>query len=227
LNVFENEDPPLPKRERTRATIRAVAIRSLREKGYDATTMRGIADEAGLSVGNAYYHFPTKDHLVQELYVDVQHEHRALALPLLDTTDDLTARVGIVVRTGLSNLAGYHAIAPQFLAAAMAPDSPINPLSGESSEARDLVLDLFRRAVVGSRQKLPADLAEDLPTALWTGYLLFALFWTYDTSAEQRRTARLVDAVLGVLRFALPMLRLRPFRTAVTEIVGIVAGRAA
>ncbi|ROS75135.1 TetR family transcriptional regulator [Curtobacterium sp. PhB130] len=225
--MFENEGKPLPKRERTRAAIRAVAIRSLREQGYDATTMRGIAAEAGLSVGNAYYHFPTKDHLVQELYVDVQQEHRAVALPLLDTTDDLTARIGIVVRSGLTNLAAYHAIAPQFLAAAVAPDSPINPLSAESSEARDLVLDLFRRAVAGARQKLPADLAEDLPTALWTGYLLFALFWTYDTSPGQSRTNRLVDAMLGVLRFALPMLRIRPFRTAVTEIVGIVAGRAA
>lgn len=225
--MFENDDEPLPKRERTRATIRAVAIRSLREKGYDATTMRGIAAEAGLSVGNAYYHFPTKDHLVQELYVDVQHEHRAAALPLLDTTDDLTARIGLVVRTGLTNLRQYHAIAPQFLAAAVAPGSPINPLSSESSEARDLVLDLFRLAVGGARQKLPADLVEDLPTALWTGYLLLALFWTYDTSDGQRRTDRLVDAMLGVLRFALPMLRIRPFRTAVTEIVGIVAGRAA
>jgi len=227
LNVFENDEKPTPKRERTRAAIRAVAIRSLREKGYDATTMRGIADEAGLSVGNAYYHFPTKDHLVQELYVDVQHEHRAAALPLLDTTDDLTARIGIVLRTGLTNLAGYHAIAPQFLAAAVAPNSPINPLAAESSEARDLVLDLFTQAVGGARQQLPGRLAEDLPTALWTGYLLLALFWTYDTSTAQARTHRLVDAMLRVLRFALPMLRIRPFRATVTEIVGIVAGRAA
>ncbi|WIB60919.1 TetR family transcriptional regulator [Curtobacterium sp. MCLR17_007] len=225
--MFENDEKPLPKRERTRAAIRAVAIRSLREQGYDATTMRGIAEQAGLSVGNAYYHFPTKDHLVQELYVDVQHEHRAAALPLLDTTDDLTARIGVVVRTGLANLQEYHAIAPQFLTAAMAPGSPVNPLSTESSEARDLVLDLFRRAVAGSRQKLPADLAEDLPMALWMGYLLFALFWTYDTSPDQRRTERLVDSMLRVLRFALPMLRVRPFRSAVSEIVGIVAGRAA
>ncbi|WIB68881.1 TetR family transcriptional regulator [Curtobacterium sp. MCBD17_035] len=224
--MFENEDRE-SKRSRTRAHIREVALRSLRERGYDGTTMRGIATDAGLSVGNAYYHFPTKDHLVQELYVDVQQEHRAVALPQLAVEDDLTARVGIVVRTGLANLRGYHAIAPQFLAAAMAPGSPINPLSTESSAARDLVLGLFREAVDAARQQLPRDLAGDLPIALWTGYLLLTLFWTYDTSAEQARTARLVDAMLRVLRFALPMLRIRPFRSAVTEIVGIVAGRLA
>jgi AcrR family transcriptional regulator len=223
--VFKNDDEAVPKRERTRSHIRSVALRSLRENGYDATTMRGIAEQAGLSVGNAYYHFPTKDHLVQELYVDVQEEHRAIALPQLAAADDLTARIGIVIRTGLANLGGYHAIAPQFIAAAVAPGSPINPMSAESSPARDIVLGLFRDAVTGAKQQLPGDLAEDLPTALWTGYLLLALFWTYDTSADQRRTTRLVDAMLRILRFALPLLRVRPFRTALTEITGIVAGR--
>jgi AcrR family transcriptional regulator len=224
LNVFENE-VPTPKRARTRAHIRAVALRSLREKGYDGTTMRSIADEAGLSVGNAYYHFPTKDHLVQELYVEVQHEHVALAAPQLDGVDDLATRIGIVVRTGLGNLRTWHDLAPQFLAAAIAPGSPNNPLSAESAPARDVVLGLFREAVDGARASLPGTLGEDLPHALWTGYLLLTLFWVYDRSPGQRRTDRLVDALLGVLRFALPMLRVRPFRRSVTEIVAVVAGR--
>ncbi|MFS0731170.1 TetR family transcriptional regulator [Curtobacterium sp. 1P10AnD] len=222
--MFEN-DAPQTKRERTRARIREVALRSLRERGYDATTMRGIADEAGLSVGNAYYHFPTKDHLVQELYVEVQREHRALAEPLLEGVDDLATRIGIVVRTGLGNLRSWHALAPQFLTTAIAPGSPNNPMSAESAPARDIVLGLFRDAVQGSRAPLPGTLGTDLPHALWTAYLLLTLFWVYDASPGQRRTDRLVDAVLGVLRFALPMLRVRPFRRSVTQIVGIVAGR--
>lgn len=233
LNMFENEGQDVPgvdatagpKRERTRARIRAVALRSLREKGYDATTMRGIAEEAGLSVGNAYYHFPTKDHLVQELYVEVQQEHRAIAAPQLDGEDDFVTRVGIVVRTGLGNLRSWHEVAPQFLTTAIAPGSPNNPMSPESAPARDVVLGLFEDAVAGARTRLPGTLAADVPKALWTAYLLLALFWVYDTSPGQRRTDRLVDALLGVLRFALPMLRVRPFRRAVTDIVAVVAGR--
>ncbi len=222
--MFENEVPQT-KRERTRARIREVALRSLREKGYDATTMRSIADEAGSSVGNAYYHFPTKDHLVQELYVEVQREHRAIAAPQLEGIEDLATRIGIVVRTGLGNLRSWHELAPQFLTTAIAPGSPNNPMSAESGPARDIVLGLFRDAVEGSRTQLPGTLGADLPQALWNAYLLLTLFWVYDSSPGQRRTDRLVDAVLGVLRFALPMLRVRPFRRSVTEIVGIVAGR--
>ena len=36
------------------------------EHGYDGTTMRGIAQAAGVSVGNAYYYFDSKEHLIQE-----------------------------------------------------------------------------------------------------------------------------------------------------------------
>lgn len=223
--MFENEGPPTSKRDRTRGRIREVALRSFREQGYDGTTMRGIAAEAGLSVGNAYYHFPTKDHLVQELYVEVQHEHVARAVPALDGVEDLTDRVGVVVRTGLANLSSWHAIAPQFLTTAIAPGSPNNPFSEESTAARDVVLALFDQAVAASRTRVPEELRADLPRALWTAYLLVTLFWVYDGSPGQRRTDRLVDAALGVLRIALPALRLPPFRRSVARIVGIVAGR--
>ena len=60
------------KSERTRALLRDLALRSFRERGYDATTIRLIATEAGVSVGTTNYHFASKADLVQELYLDVQ-----------------------------------------------------------------------------------------------------------------------------------------------------------
>ena len=56
----------------TKALVLATALRLFRERGYAATTMRAIAQEAGVATGNAYYHFASKDHLVQELYLDVR-----------------------------------------------------------------------------------------------------------------------------------------------------------
>ena len=47
-------------------------MRLFREQGYEQTTMRAIAREAGVSVGNAYYYFASKEHLIEAFYEDTQ-----------------------------------------------------------------------------------------------------------------------------------------------------------
>jgi AcrR family transcriptional regulator len=57
--------PASTKRERTRAQLREIALRSFRERGYDATTIRLIADEAGVSVETIYNGFGSKKGLLE------------------------------------------------------------------------------------------------------------------------------------------------------------------
>ena len=211
------------KSERTRALIREVALRSFRERGYDATTIRLIADEAGISVGTTNYHFASKNDLVQELYLDVQLAHREAVMPLLATTDDLVGRLGLVFRTGLAELEPYHRFAPEFLSAAMSPRSSVNPLSEESTPSREVVVGVFRAAVTGAKKTLPAEFEEALPSALMIAHLLLALFWVYDSSPERARTHRLLDGGLRVLRLSLPLLRIRALRAPLRELLNLVA----
>ena len=212
------------KSAQTRELIRGVALRSFREQGFDATTMRSIATEAGVSLGNAYYYFPTKTHLVQELYLEVQHAHRAAAEPLLARTDDLAGRLGVVLRAGLEQLAPFHGYAAGFLTAMVAPDSPLNPMSPESEPAREITVGLFRDAVDGAKQGLPAEFATRLPKALWLAYLLLCLFWSYDRSPEQRTTGRLVDQGLKLFKAALPLLRVPGVRAPLRTLLDLVGG---
>lgn len=51
------------------ATLEA-ALKLFSSQGFGATSMRQIADEAGLSVGNVYHHFPSKDAIFQRLLDD-------------------------------------------------------------------------------------------------------------------------------------------------------------
>jgi hypothetical protein len=48
------------KGEQTRRAIAEAALRLFREQGYEATTMRAIAKEAGVATGNAYYYFGSR-----------------------------------------------------------------------------------------------------------------------------------------------------------------------
>lgn len=60
-----NDD--LSKSERTRKAILAAAARLFRYEGYHATTIRDIAQEAGIEAGSIYYHFQSKDKILSEV----------------------------------------------------------------------------------------------------------------------------------------------------------------
>ncbi len=215
--------PAGSKSGRTRALLRDVALRSFRERGYDATTIRQIAAEAGVSVGVTHYHFASKNRLVQELYLDVQERHRSTALPQLDDVEDLVDRLRVVYRTGLDELTGFHPHAGEFVAAALSRGSAVNPLAADSAPARDITEALFARAVAGARHGLPADIAERLPAALFVVHLLLALYWAHDTSPGQQRTRLLLDRGLGLVRLVVPLVRLPLVRRPVREMLDIVA----
>ena len=221
--MFENELELTGKSARTRARIRDAAIASFVENGFAATTMRAIAADAGVSVGNAYYYFPSKDHLVQELYVRVQAEHAAAARPRLSTTTGLVERLRVVFETGLDAVAPYERTASGFLTAMIPPDSPLNPLGAESGPAREMTIALFREAVDGAAHRLPADIAAMLPDALFVAHLALVLRWTYDRGDDHRRTQRLLDAALGLFGLALPVIGLPGIRRATREMLQLVA----
>jgi AcrR family transcriptional regulator len=59
--------------ERARTQILDAALKLFAHRGYGATTVREIAEAAGLSHGNVYYHFPDKEvifHALLQRYMD-------------------------------------------------------------------------------------------------------------------------------------------------------------
>jgi AcrR family transcriptional regulator len=55
------------KSERSRAVILEAALHLFSEQGYRGTSIREIAEAAGLSTGNLYHHFPDKETLFRTL----------------------------------------------------------------------------------------------------------------------------------------------------------------
>ncbi|WP_456389931.1 TetR/AcrR family transcriptional regulator [Profundibacter sp.] len=60
-------DGPLSKSDQTRAIITAAAARHFRYSGYNASTMRKIAELADMEAGSIYYHFESKEELLAEV----------------------------------------------------------------------------------------------------------------------------------------------------------------
>jgi AcrR family transcriptional regulator len=57
----------VPETQRTRNEILRVALELFRTQGYDATSLREIAERCDITKAALYYHFRAKEHLVVEL----------------------------------------------------------------------------------------------------------------------------------------------------------------
>jgi AcrR family transcriptional regulator len=200
------------KSARTRSAIIDAALALFRTKGYDATTMRAIAAEAGVSVGNAYYYFASKEHLIQAFYDRAQEEHWVAAQPVLEAERDLGARIAGVLEAWLDTMEPYRPFAGTFFKNAAEPTSPLSPFSAESAPARATAIDLWREVVDGSDAKVPKRLHADLPELLWLAFMGHVLGWVHDptpgAAATRRvvaRTAPLTVRAIGLAR--LPVVR--------------------
>ncbi|WP_370618894.1 TetR/AcrR family transcriptional regulator [Mumia sp. Pv 4-285] len=207
----------------TRERLVAAALRLFRTDGYHATTMRRIADEAGLSLGNAYYYFAGKDELVHELYVSVQRDHRDRALADLIDGAPLVDNLRVVLHTGLDVMAPYHGFGTTFVQQALPGSSSASPFSAESTDARAMAIALMDHAVATSKTRVPSALRDRLPTLLWLLYLGVTLHWVVDPTPAQERTRTLVDRLAPVVGRAVALSRLPVARGLVDDVVDLVS----
>jgi AcrR family transcriptional regulator len=84
-----SKDKPT-KGETTRLTIEDAAIELFLEQGYAATSMRQIADKAGIALGGIYNHFASKDKIFEAIIID-QHPYKKI-LPLIIAVEGDTAQ---------------------------------------------------------------------------------------------------------------------------------------
>ncbi|MFF1818717.1 TetR family transcriptional regulator [Kribbella sp. NPDC058245] len=215
-------DSATTKGEQTRELILSTALRLFREQGYGKTTMRAIATEAGVSVGNAYYYFGSKEHLMQAYYDHLQEQHREAVRSVLVDEKAFAARLSGVLRVWLDVSAPYHEFAATFFKTAADPRSPLSPFSTESQPARDASIEIFREVVAGSDLKLSADLAAELPELLWLLQMGIVLFWVHDDSEDLRRTKTLIERSVPLIDRLLRLTRIPGVRGVVNDIVGLI-----
>ncbi|PCH70557.1 MAG: TetR family transcriptional regulator [Rhodobacteraceae bacterium] len=63
----DSGDAAKGKAARSRAQVLSAAARTIRDRGYKAATMRAIAQEAGSEAGSIYYHFRSKEDILDEV----------------------------------------------------------------------------------------------------------------------------------------------------------------
>jgi AcrR family transcriptional regulator len=210
------------KSEETRSLIVATAMRLFTENGYDRTTMRAIAAEAGVSVGNAYYYFSSKEQLIQGFYDEIARTHHTAARERISGTAELGERLKEALLCWLDVAEPYHRFGTQFFVNAADPESPLSPFSRDSAAARDASIDLMRDVVEGSDAKLDPELREELPELMWLFQMGMVLFWVHDRSAHTKRSRMLVERSVPLIARLVALSRLRVLRPVSREVVALI-----
>ena len=208
-----------PQGAEARDRLYTTALQLIAARGYDATTLRDIAKEAGVSVGLLYRYFPSKQAVVIALYDELSsaYSHRAADMPPGRWRD----RFIFALKTSLDVLEP-HQVALRALTPVLVGDPEEGIFSSSTAFSRLRVQHVFEQAVAGSNDAPKPPLAAALGRLLYLVHLAVLLWWLLDKSANQRATATLVSLTQQLLPSAALTLRVpqvRRFLISVDELV--------
>lgn len=185
-------NPPSQKGRRrgakdTREAILQAALRLFAQRGYDSTTTRMIAQEAGVAEGTIYIHFPSKRHLLFALLGQASLPVLKDILSASQETDDravLRALFRDRIRFGERYADLLRALLPQAMhdeqVAEQLMQEVIRPAAGMVKEY------LSKRMQEGAFHEVPVEIATRmLVGAVWMTILFDYLLACSDESKEQ------------------------------------------
>ena len=216
------EVPKTRRGETSRAAILNAALDLFQERGYEATTMRSIAERTGVSLGSSYHYFPSKEHLVLEFYRHTHELHAAAIAPLLRREKDLATRLRGTIRAVVVTCEPFHAVVGSIFSTVANPASPLNPFGGVAKPLRDEVVQLYADVVSGSDARIPADIAEMLPLMLWLYQMGILYFWIFDRSPGRLRTLEVIDETTDLIVRLISLANLPVLRGSRKRILGLI-----
>lgn len=200
--MFKN-DPATGKGEQTRKHIFDCALELFRENGFDSTTMQQIAARAEVAKSAAYYYFPSKEAIIQAYYDLIQTEQERLCAEAFAETGKLKSRLSAAMFTKFALVQNDRNLLGVVFRYTGEPDHPLSCLGRGTAEIRVRAMRLFAQAI--EDEKLPKDLRELLPLALWSLQMGLLVLFLYDNSPHQKRTRNLAN---GALELTLKLLSL-------------------
>lgn len=195
------------------------ATQLIATRGYEATTLRDIAKEAGVSVGLLYRYFPSKQAVVIALYDELSSSYaqQAASIP----PGPWRARFLFALQTSLDVLKP-HQMALRALTPVMVGDPEEGIFSASTAFSRLRVQRVFEQVVTESSDAPKQPLGEALGRLLYLVHLAVLLWWLLDKSPNQRATATLVSLTQQLLPSAGLALRVPPVRKFVISVDELV-----
>jgi AcrR family transcriptional regulator len=217
--MFKNE-PVTTKGEQTRRHIFECALELFREKGFEATTMQDVAARAEVVKSAAYYYFPSKEAIIQAYYEAVQGEQERICDEVFAASRKLRERLKAAMDTKFDLAVADRRLLGVVFRYSGEPEHPLSCLGPGTAEIRQRAMVIFRKAI--AEERLPEDLQELLPVALWALQMGLLVMFLYDDSEGQRRTRRLADGAVDLTLTLLGLAKLAILRPVRKRVLGLL-----
>ncbi len=214
-------DPRAARSADTRARIYAVALASFRTRGFDDTTMRDVARAAGMSLGAAYYYFPSKEAIVHAYYRAVHERWSREASGVLGATTDLGERVRRLYHLHFDAVARDRPLLVALARRVADPASELAVFAESTGDARDEAIAVWRAAI--ALPEVPEPLRDVGALGLWALNLGLMLYFVWDGSPRQAKTRELIDAAVDALMPLVPLASLPFAAPVITELERLLA----
>ncbi len=195
--------------EASRERLYQTAVELIAERGYEATTLRDVAQKAGVSPALLYKYFPSKRAVVLKVYDDLSAKYAIKAGEM--KPGKWRDRFIFALRTSLDvlwpNRRMLSALFPIIISTASE-----GLFSPETAFSRRRVQEAFARAITEATDAPGTEVGAALGRLLYLVHLAIIQWWLLDKSPGQRATRGLLKLIEQTLPIASLVLRLGPIR---------------
>ena len=208
-----------PKARRTRERILEAALALFADRGYEATTMRDVAREAGASLGLAYRYFASKEEFALALYMRLAEESEEWVRDGL-VGGTVAERFEAAMLAKLDQVSPHRGSLAALLTRALDPNSRLSTLGEGTAAVREKMVGVFLEVVRGASDAPGEKQAMQLGSVLYALHLAIILYWFHDRTPEARATRELVGSARETLRYLRPAFRLPPMSRVLSRLAG-------
>lgn len=187
------------KADLTRERLMKLALKEFNKKGFDETSMRDLAQAAELSPGAFYYHFKSKEDVVQAFYEETFEAFVRGCEEIFASTKSFEKRLAKTLHHRIATFKDSRELLTALSRAAVDPRSSLSPFGDEQKEIRERTIATFSQLIETSDLKADKKLLPYLPTLLWMYLMGVIFFWVFDSSAHQKKTDQLIDKLTPLI----------------------------
>lgn len=182
-------------KQETRQRILATAAELFRDKGFEESTTREIAQVAGLATGTMFNYFPSKETMAMTMVTEALHQGADDFRRRRSGREDLTEELFLLIASGLRRLQSLRPFLGPVLERSLSPFPRKNSCPEGDATRQDHLATV--QEIIG-RHGFTDPPDQVALTIYWSLYLGILACWTNDPSPNQEESRALIDYSLRV-----------------------------